>query len=111
MVDEFASTIGGISSLVAQSYSFQLQTLETKNKQALSSVVGDTEEANEKRIELESQYQKLIEKLKAVANLKPITIIAESKCDVFDAVSWLHHYHTIALDVDIRKKMKFYKST
>lgn len=59
----------------------------------------------------ESQYKKLIEKLKAVAHLKPIIIIAESKCDVFDAVFWLNHYHTTALDIDIRKKMKFYKSS
>ena len=57
VVDEFASTIGRISSLVAQSYSFQLETLENKNQEALSQVVGDTEEANKKRIELESQYQ------------------------------------------------------
>lgn len=58
----------------------------------------------------ESQYVLLLEKLEAVAKQKTIIVIAESKCDVFDAVSWLENYHTIATDIDARKKMKFYKS-
>ena len=59
----------------------------------------------------ESQYKKLLKKLKALAYAKPITIIAESKCDVFDAVPWLENYQIIATEIDIRKKMKFYKSS
>ena len=72
VVDEFASTINRISSLVAQSYSFQLETLEKKNKQALSSVVGDTEEANQKRIELESQYQLQRAQIEKEARIKSL---------------------------------------
>ena len=72
VVDEFASTINRISSLVAQSYSFQLETLEKKNKQALSSVVGDTEEANQKRIELESQYQLQRAQIEKEARIKAL---------------------------------------
>ena len=72
VVDEFASTIGRISSLVAQSYSFQLETLENKNQEALSQVVGDTEEANKKRIELESQYQLQRAQIEKQARIKAL---------------------------------------
>lgn len=72
VVDEFASTIGRISSLVAQSFSFQLEALEDKNQEALSQVVGDTEEANKKRIELESQYQLQREQIEKKARLRAL---------------------------------------
>jgi hypothetical protein len=72
VVDEFASTINRISSLVAQSYSFQLETLEKKNKDALSKVTGDTEEANQKRIELESQYQLQRAQIEKEARIKAL---------------------------------------
>ena len=55
---QFSSLVGRTASLVAQSYSFQLQQLEKQSSRALSQVTGDTEEANKKRIELEEQYQK-----------------------------------------------------
>ena len=58
----------------------------------------------------EAMYEKLLEKLKSVAAKKSITIVAESKCDVFDKTSWLSNYKTIDYDVDIRKKVKFYRS-
>lgn len=58
----------------------------------------------------ELHYEPMLEKLKAIADTKQIIVIAESKCDVFDAASWLENYHTIDTDIDIRKKMKFYLS-
>ena len=57
-LQQFSMLVGRTASLVAQSYAFQLQQLEKTNKDALSKVTGDTEEANKKRLELESQYQK-----------------------------------------------------
>ena len=57
-LEQFNSLVGRTASLVAQSYSFQLQQLEKQSSRALSQVTGDTEEANKKRIELEEQYQK-----------------------------------------------------
>jgi len=59
----------------------------------------------------EALYIKLIEKLRLVALKKQIIIIAESKCDVFDSVTWLSNKKTIDYHIDIRKKMKFYQST
>ena len=57
-LQQFNMLVGRTASLVAQSYAFQLQQLEKTSKEALSQVTGDTEEANKKRLELESQYQK-----------------------------------------------------
>jgi hypothetical protein len=56
-LQEFSQLVGQTASLVAQSYQFQLSQLEKQSKSALELVVGDTEEANQKRIELEKQYQ------------------------------------------------------
>ena len=56
-LQKFNQLIGQTASLVAQSYSFQLKQLETSSKKAQEQIVGDTEEANQKRIELEKQYQ------------------------------------------------------
>jgi hypothetical protein len=56
-LQQFNQLIGQTASLVAQSYAFQLKQLEDTSKTALEQVVGDTAEANQKRIELEKQYQ------------------------------------------------------
>ena len=56
-LQKFNELIGQTASLVAQYYSFQLKQLEDSSKAAQEQVVGDTEQANQKRIELEKQYQ------------------------------------------------------
>ena len=56
-LQKFSQLVGQTASLVAQSYAFQLKQLEDSSKRALEQVVGDTSEANQKRIELEKQYQ------------------------------------------------------
>ena len=54
------------------------------------------------------QYNELFNKLKAIAKTKPIKIIAESRCNVFDNQNWLTVCHTY--DLDILRKIKFYAS-
>lgn len=56
-LQQFSQLVGQTASLVAQSYAFQLKKLEDSSKNALEQVVGDTEQANQKRLELEKQYQ------------------------------------------------------
>jgi hypothetical protein len=56
-LQKFSQLVSQTASLVAQSYQFQLKQLEDTSKAALEQVVGDTEQANQKRIELEKQYQ------------------------------------------------------
>lgn len=56
-LNQVSSLIGRLSSLTSQFYAFQLQKLQTENEKAVNSVVGDTEEANTKRLELEQQFQ------------------------------------------------------
>jgi hypothetical protein len=56
-LQQFSQLVGQTAGLVAQSYAFQLKQLEDTSKLALEQVVGDTEQANQKRLELEKQYQ------------------------------------------------------
>jgi len=56
-LQQFSQLVGQTASLVAQSYAFQLKQLDDTSKAALEQVVGDTEQANQKRLELEKQYQ------------------------------------------------------
>jgi len=56
-LQQFSQLVGQTASLYAQYYQFQLKQLENTSKAAQEQVVGDTELANQKRIELEKQYQ------------------------------------------------------
>ena len=56
-LQQFSQLVGQTASLYAQYYQLQLKQLETTSKAAAEQVVGDTELANQKRIELEKQYQ------------------------------------------------------
>ena len=49
--------ITDIAGLVAQSFQIQLDRLSVDYKDAMDGIVGDTEEANQKRIETEQSYQ------------------------------------------------------
>lgn len=65
--------ITDIGSIVSQSFQLQLNLLESKYQQTMNSIVGNTEEANEKRIEAEQIYQvqkAQIERKAQVASLK-----------------------------------------
>ena len=54
------------------------------------------------------QYDELLARLHRISLLKPITIVAESRCDVFDRSDWLEHYRTT--DIDIMRRVKYYQS-
>jgi len=56
-LEQFSQLVGQTASLYAQYYQLQLQQLEKTSKAAAEQVVGDTVQANQKRIELEKQYQ------------------------------------------------------
>jgi hypothetical protein len=56
-LQQFSQLVGQTAALYAQYYQFQLKQLENTSKAAQEQVVGDTEQANQKRIELEKQYQ------------------------------------------------------
>lgn len=49
--------LSDIASLVAQSFQIELDRLEFSYQQTMSNIIGDTEEANQKRIETEKVYQ------------------------------------------------------
>jgi hypothetical protein len=56
-IQMFSSFVGEASSLYQQKISFELAQLEKSSKETLEQVVGDTEEANTKRLELTKQYE------------------------------------------------------
>lgn len=56
-LQELQNALSTISSLTAQGFDLELQKLENSYNKSLENIVGDTAEANQKRIELEQQYQ------------------------------------------------------
>ena len=56
-IQMFSSFVGEASSLYQQKISFELAQLEKSSKATLEQVVGDTEQANTKRLELTKQYE------------------------------------------------------
>ena len=72
-LQEFQNIVGQTASLFAQSYELELSRLEREYEKTQNSIVGDTEEANQKRIEAEKIYQaekKAIEKEAAIRSLQ-----------------------------------------
>ena len=68
-----SKAISDIASLVAQSAQIELDALEYRYQTAMENIVGDTEEANQKRIETEKAYQSekaQIERKAQLASLK-----------------------------------------
>lgn len=68
----FQETLGTIASLTAQSFQIQQDALENSYKKTLDSIVGDTEESNEKRAELEKQFQAEKAELEKQARIKSL---------------------------------------
>ncbi len=54
------------------------------------------------------QYAELLDKLYQISLHKPITVIAESRCNFFDEAEWLEQYHL--KDIDVVRKIKYYRS-
>jgi hypothetical protein len=52
-----SKSISDLASLTAQSFQLQLDILQSNYETTLSQIVGDTEQANQKRLELEKEYQ------------------------------------------------------
>jgi len=68
-----SKALSDVASLVAQSFQIELDTLEYRYQTAMGNIVGDTEEANQKRIETEKAYQAekaQIERKAQLASLK-----------------------------------------
>ena len=87
-LQQFSMLVGRTASLVAQTYAFQLQQLEKTSKEALSQVTGDTEEANKKRLELESQYQKEKAQIEKAALIKSLQFqLVQAIVDTAQAVT------------------------
>jgi hypothetical protein len=86
-IDIFSSTISQIASLAAQSFSLQLEKLEADYQKTLGQVVGDTEQANQKRTELETMYQAQKKEIEKKARLTSLKIqIAQAAADAASTV-------------------------
>jgi hypothetical protein len=72
-LNEISSSMSKIASITAQRFSLELSKLSNEYNNDMQNIVGDTEEANNKRIELEKIYQKQkkdIEKQAEITSLK-----------------------------------------
>jgi hypothetical protein len=86
-IEIFSSTISQIASLAAQSYSLQLERLELDYQNTLAKVVGDTEQANQKREELETMYQAQKKEIEKKARLTSLKIqIAQATADAASTI-------------------------
>jgi hypothetical protein len=68
-----SKALSDVASLVAQSFQIELDSLEYRYQEAMENIVGDTAEANQKRIETEKAYQSekaQIERKAQLASLK-----------------------------------------
>jgi len=68
VVNEFKNQLSKLSSLSREAFSFQLEVLENDYSTAMEGIVGDTKQANDKRVELEKAYQ--VEKAKIEKNAR-----------------------------------------
>ena len=53
-----SKSLSDIASIAAQSFQLQLDRLDNAYQEQLANIVGDTEEANQKRLELEKEYSR-----------------------------------------------------
>ena len=87
VLQQFGNLLNRAASVTSQYYAFQLKQLEDSSKKALESVTGDTEEANKKRLELESQYQKQKAEIEKRAQVRALQIqLAQAIADGAQAV-------------------------
>jgi len=73
-IRQLQQVLGSIGQLFSDSFTFELEKLETNYNRTLDGIVGDTKEANEKRIELEKGYQKEKKELEKQARLTSLRI-------------------------------------
>ena len=101
-LNQFSSLVGRTASLVAQSYAFQLKQLQDTSDKALEAVVGDTDEANKKRLELEKQYQKQKAEIEKRAQVRSLQFqLAQAIADGAQAVISVIEIPPLALAVGI----------
>jgi hypothetical protein len=73
-IQQLQQILGSLGQTFADSFALELERLEFNYNDALDGVVGDTKEANEKRIELEKGYQKEKRQIEKQARLVSLRI-------------------------------------
>jgi hypothetical protein len=87
-ISQFQGLLNSVSQLVADYYSIQLQELELQNKAILDQVVGDTEVANEKRLEQQKIYEAQREELEKEAAKRGLQIqLAQAVANTAQAIT------------------------
>ena len=71
---ELQKSLGNLSQVFGDAFNFQLEQLESNYKKSTDAIVGDTKEANNKRIELEKGYQKDKKEIEKRARLTALRI-------------------------------------
>lgn len=87
-ITEFVNLTNQIASVSREAVSFQLENLERRYQASLEMVVGDTKQANDKRIELEQQYnaeKAALEKKSAIYELS--LSLVQATANVAEAIT------------------------
>ena len=83
----FADAIAQIASLEAQFTELRLQRLEQEYNKTLENIVGDSEEANKKRIDLEKEFQAEKAAIEKAATIKSLQLqFLQATADVAQAI-------------------------
>ena len=86
-IQQFQQILGGLGQVFADSFSLALEEIETDYNNAMNSIVGDTKQANDKRVELEKGYQQQKKELEKKARLTSLSItLAETLASGAQAV-------------------------
>ena len=72
--DTFSQTLGQINSLYTESINIELDRLQIAQEKALANIVGDSEDAANKRLEIEKEYTDQRKKLEKEAQLTSLRI-------------------------------------
>ncbi len=101
-LQQFGNLLNRAASVTSQFFAFQLKKLDDNFKKQQDAIVGDTEEANKKRLELESQFQKQKAEIEKRAQIRALQIqLAQAIAEGAQAVLSVIEVPPLAIAVGI----------
>ena len=87
-IKEISNIANQVASVSREAVSFQLENLERRYQATLEQVVGDTKQANEKRLELEEQYNAQKKELEKKARLTELSLsLIQATANVAESIT------------------------
>ena len=87
-IQEFQSVLNSINQLTNDYYEFQFDQLASRNEEIQSKIIGDTKEAQQKRLESEQIYQEKVKQLQKQQAITQLRIaLLQSTANVAEAIT------------------------